>query len=368
MLKEAGERLHRCVREPDIVSRLGGDEFAILLEDIHAIDAVAQVAQRVIEALSESMRVGGKELFTSASVGIALSHERYASAEELLRDADVAMYRAKAKGRQRFELFDERLHAEALHLLDLEGDLRRAIPRQEFEPHFQAIVRLTDGCVIGYEALLRWRHPERGLLLPADFLAVAEESGSAEPIDWQMFEQTCRILPALAVDGRYVSINVSARHFRHADLASRIVGLLQQFEVPAFALRLEVTEGALLDNPEQIRLTLAELRDAGVLTALDDFGTGYSSLSYLHRFPLQALKIDRSFVADLKPGDAGGGSAPVVRAICTLAKALDMDVIAEGIETTQQRDALLALGCALGQGFLYAHPRPAEEAARMAGG
>ena len=367
MLKEAGERLHRCVREPDIVSRLGGDEFAILLEDIHAVDAVAQVAQRVIEALSEPMRVGGKELFTSASVGIALSHERYASAEELLRDADVAMYRAKAKGRQRFELFDERLHAEALHLLDLEGDLRRAIPRQEFEPHFQTIVRLTDGGVIGYEALLRWRHPERGLLLPADFLAVAEESGSAEPIDWQMFEQTCRLLPALATDGRYVSINVSARHFRHPDLAHRIIGLLQQFDVPAFALRLEVTEGALLDNPEQIRLTLAELRDAGVLTALDDFGTGYSSLSYLHRFPLQALKIDRSFVADLKP-DSSSGSAPVVRAICTLAKALDMDVIAEGIETTQQRDALLALGCALGQGFLYAHPRPMEEAVRMAGG
>ncbi len=368
MLKEAGERLHRCVREPDVVSRLGGDEFAILLEDIHAIDAVALVAERVIEALSEPMRVAGKELFTSASVGIALSHARYASAEELLRDADVAMYRAKAKGRQRFELFDERLHAEALHLLDLEGDLRRAIPRHEFEPHFQSIVRLGDNAVVGYEALLRWRHPERGLLLPADFLAVAEESGSAEQIDWQMFEQTCRVLPVLSKQGRYVSINVSARHFRQPDLAERVIGLLGQFEVPPFAVRLEVTEGALLDNPDQIRDTLERLRVAGVLTALDDFGTGYSSLSYLHRFPLQALKIDRSFVADLKPRSANGGSAPVVRAICTLASSLGMDVIAEGIETTQQRDALLDLGCSLGQGFLYAHPRPAEEAALAAGG
>ncbi|HET9484800.1 MAG TPA: bifunctional diguanylate cyclase/phosphodiesterase [Xanthomonadales bacterium] len=366
MLKEAGERLHHCVREPDVVSRLGGDEFAILLEDIHAIDAVAIVAQRVIDSLSDPMRVGGKELFTSASVGIALSHERYASAEELLRDADVAMYRAKAKGRKRFELFDERLHAEALHLLDLEGDLRRAIPRQEFEPHFQAIVRLSDASVVGYEALLRWRHPERGLLLPADFLAVAEESGSAEQIDWQMFELTCRQLPLLATNGRYVSMNVSARHFRQPDLARRVIDLLAQFEVPPFAVRLEVTEGVLLDNPEQIRDTLEALRVAGVLTALDDFGTGYSSLSYLHRFPLQALKIDRSFVADLRPGSGGGGSAPVVRAICTLAGSLGMEVIAEGIETSYQREALVELGCTLGQGFLFAHPRPAEEAARMA--
>ncbi|HVF36089.1 MAG TPA: EAL domain-containing protein [Candidatus Saccharimonadia bacterium] len=368
MLKEAGVRLLHCVREPDVVSRLGGDEFAVLLEDIHAIDSVAIVAERIIDALSQPMRVGGKELFTSASVGIALSHERYSSAEELLRDADVAMYRAKAKGRKRFELFDERLHEEALNLLDLEGDLRRAIPRHEFEPHFQAIVRLSDASVVGYEALLRWRHPERGLLLPADFLAVAEESGSAEQIDWQMFEMTCRELPVLATEGRYVSINVSARHFRQADLAQRVIGLLAQFDVPPFAVRLEVTEGVLLDNPEQIRDTLERLRVAGVLTALDDFGTGYSSLSYLHRFPLQALKIDRSFVADLKASKAGGGSAPVVRAICTLASSLGMEVIAEGIETTLQRETLIDLGCSLGQGFLFAHPRPAEEAARMAGG
>ena len=367
MLKEAGERLLQCVREPDVVSRLGGDEFAVLLEDIHAIDAVAIVAERIIDSLSQPMRVGGKELFTSASVGIALSHERYASAEELLRDSDVAMYRAKAKGRKRFELFDERLHEEALNLLDLEGDLRRAIPRREFEPHFQAIVRLADASVVGYEALMRWRHPERGLLLPADFLAVAEESGSAEQIDWQMFEMACRELPLLATEGRYVSINVSARHFRQVDLAERVIGLLEQFNVEPFAVRLEVTEGVLLDNPELVRDTLERLRVAGVLTALDDFGTGYSSLSYLHRFPLQALKIDRSFVADLKASEAGSGSAPVVRAICTLANSLGMEVIAEGIETTQQREMLIELGCSIGQGFLFAHPRPAEEAARVAG-
>ena len=360
MLKEAGARIAACLRAPDTVARLGGDEFAILLEDLHSPQDAFTVARRVIEALSEPMRVGGKELFTSASIGIAIGHPRYTRAEELLRDADVAMYRAKAKGRQRFELFDEQLHTEALKLLDLEGDLRRAIARSEFEPHFQAIVRLTDASVVGYEALLRWRHADRGLLLPADFLAVAEENGSIEQIDWQMFDLTCREIPRLCADGAYVAINVSARHFRSPDLDEAVLALLRVRGIDPTRLRLEVTEGALLDNPDQIRRVLQRLRDAGVLSQLDDFGTGYSSLSYLHKFPIQTLKIDRSFVADLRPGEAGG-SAAVVRAIVTLAGALGLETIAEGIETTAQRDALLELGCALGQGFLYAHPRPAEE-------
>jgi diguanylate cyclase (GGDEF)-like protein len=195
MLKEAGTRIAAALRSPDMVARLGGDEFAILLEDIAGEHDAYSVARRVIQSLGEPIRVGGKELFTSASVGIAVSHPRYARAEDLLRDADVAMYRAKAKGRQRFEVFDEQLHTEALKLLDLEGDLRRAIARNEFEPHFQAIVDLRDGRTVGYEALLRWRHGERGLLLPGDFLDVAEDNGSVEQIDWQMFDLTCREIP-----------------------------------------------------------------------------------------------------------------------------------------------------------------------------
>ncbi len=360
MLKEAGARIAGCLRAPDTVARLGGDEFAILLEDLHSPQDAFTVARRVIEALSEPMRVAGKELFTSASIGIAVGHPRYTRAEELLRDADVAMYRAKAKGRQRFELFDEQLHTEALKLLDLEGDLRRAIARSEFEPHFQAIVRLSDGGVVGYEALLRWRHAERGMLLPGDFLAVAEENGSIEQIDWQMFDLTCREIPRLCANGAYVCINVSARHFRSPDLDEAVLALLRVRGIEPTLLRLEVTEGALLDNPDQIRRVLQRLRDAGVLSQLDDFGTGYSSLSYLHKFPIQSLKIDRSFVADLRPGEAGG-SAAVVRAIVTLAGALGLEVIAEGIETLEQRDALVELGCSLGQGFLYAYPRPADE-------
>jgi diguanylate cyclase (GGDEF)-like protein len=357
MLKEAGARIGTCVRAPDSVARLGGDEFAILLEEIAETADAFAVARRVIDALSEPIRVEGKELFTSASVGIALDHSRYHRAEELLRDADVAMYRAKANGRHRFELFDEALHTEALRVLDLEGDLRRAISRAEFEPYFQPIVRLADASVVGYEALLRWRHGERGLLSPGDFLGVAEESGAVEQIDWQMFDLTCRQIPALAEKGAYVCINVSARHFRNADLDETLLNLLRVRGIAPTRIRLEVTEGALLDNPDRICRILERLRAAGVVAQLDDFGTGYSSLSYLHQFPIHSLKIDRSFVADLEPG-SGGGSTAVVRAITALAQSLGLEVVAEGIETDAQRMALIELGCTLGQGFLFSRPQP----------
>jgi EAL domain-containing protein (putative c-di-GMP-specific phosphodiesterase class I) len=196
--------------------------------------------------------------------------------------------------------------------------------------------------------------------MPGDFLAVAEESGSAEQIDWQMFEKTCRVIPHLTAGGGYVTLNVSARHFRAPDLSGQLLNLLSAYGVEPGAVRIEVTEGALLENPEQVRETLFTLRQAGVLAALDDFGTGYSSLSYLHRFPLHALKIDRSFVADLESGRAGG-SAAVVRAVLALAATLGMEVVAEGIETSDQRACLIELGCQIGQGFLFAHPRPADK-------
>jgi EAL domain-containing protein (putative c-di-GMP-specific phosphodiesterase class I) len=303
------------------------------------------------------MYIAGKELFTSASVGIALGNARYRKAEELLRDADVAMYRAKAHGRQRFEIFDERLHQEALQLLDLESDLRRAIQRAEFEPHFQPIVNLSDRRVLGYEALLRWRHPGRGVLCPCDFLKVAEDSGSVEQIDWQLFEHACRDIPTLQGTGGYVTLNVSPRHFRSPALARQLLDLLAEHGVEPCSVRVEVTEGALLENPDQVFATLDALREAGVLAALDDFGTGYSSLSYLHRFPLHALKIDRSFVSALQPGNRGG-SAAVVRAVLALANTLGMEVIAEGIETEEQRQWLLEIGCQMGQGFLFSQARP----------
>jgi diguanylate cyclase (GGDEF)-like protein len=363
LLKQAGSRIAHAVREPDTVARLGGDEFAILLDELHDPDRAIQVAERLISALSEPMRIAGKELFTSASIGIAFSHSRYTRAEELLRDADVAMYRAKAQGRQRFELFDERLRAEALRVLDLEGDLRRALVRGEFEPHFQAIVRLDDASVVGYEALLRWRHAERGLLLPGDFLTVAEDNGSIEQIDWQIFALACRAAARLPEPDAYISINVSARQMRAVDFDQSVLRLIDANGIERHRVRLEVTEGALLENPDHVRRLLESLRDAGVKVQLDDFGTGYSSLSYLHRFPIHSLKIDRSFVADLRPGQAGGSEA-VVRAIHALADSLGLEVIGEGIETHAQCQALKNLGCKVGQGFLFAQPLPVDEIGR----
>ncbi len=360
LLIEAGRRITACIGPADMVARLGGDEFTILLESIQSIDDARRIADQVIASLTDPIRIGGKEIYTSASIGITLSDPRYQQPEELLRDADVAMYRAKAHGRQRHEVFDQQLHEEALLVLDMESDLRRAIANGEFEPYLQPIVRLEDGEAVGYEALLRWNHAKRGLLLPHDFLSRAEDAGSIEQIDWLLFEAVCSQLARLQNQHGYVGLNVSPRHFRSPRLAAQLLELIDAYKVSPQRIRIEVTEGALLDNPEQVKSTMFRLRDAGVLTMLDDFGTGYSSLSYLHKFPLHALKIDRSFVADLQP-DLAGSSAAVVRAILALAGSLGMEVIAEGIETVVQRDALRELKCRVGQGFLFARPKPLAE-------
>jgi diguanylate cyclase (GGDEF)-like protein len=360
LLKEAARRIGRCVRDPDMVARLGGDEFAIVLDFIHTADDAVQVAERVIKSLAEPMRIAGKELYTSASIGIALVDGRYRSPEELLRDADVAMYRAKATGRQRYALFDEYLHEAALKLLELEGDLRRALQRQEFEPHYQPIISLADGGLVGFEALMRWHHPVRGLSVPGDFIGIAEETGSLEHMDWQVYELVCRDTKRLSARNAYTTLNVSPRHLRAPDFESRLLEMMSRHSVKPAHLRLEVTEGALLEQPEQVQACLGRLREAGVMTVLDDFGTGYSSLSYLHRFPLHGLKIDRSFVAELRSGESGGSTA-IVRAIRLLADSLGLEVIAEGIETEEQRYQLRLLGLSLGQGYLFSRPASATE-------
>ncbi|TZF91432.1 bifunctional diguanylate cyclase/phosphodiesterase [Cognatilysobacter lacus] len=355
LLKEVARRFSKCVRGGrDMVARLGGDEFAILME-VDSPETAMRMGQRVIEALKEPVRVEGKELFTGVSVGITLSSPHYTSPEDLLRDADIAMYRAKAGGRHRIEVFDEQLHEQALQLLEVESDLRRAITRQEFEPYFQPIVRLVDGAIVGYEALIRWNHPERGVLAPGAFLHVADASGSMEAIDWQMFERTLECIAALVQPGQYVNLNFSPRHFRSQDLDERFLKLVAAKGVNSAQVRIEVTEGALLENPEQIGQVFNRLRESGVLIALDDFGTGYSSLSYLHRFKLHTVKIDRSFISDLQIEEEGGSTA-VVRAILALSRAQRLEVVAEGIETEAQRRALLTLGCELGQGYLFAKP------------
>ncbi|HET6603167.1 MAG TPA: EAL domain-containing protein [Xanthomonadaceae bacterium] len=361
VLQEIGRRLTGCVREPDVVARLGGDEFAILLEDAGDADTAIGMARRVIGAVAQPMRAREHDISSSVSVGIALADDRYDTAEELLRDADAAMYRAKGRGRSRFELFDQNLYREALDLLAAEGDLRRGLHRREYHPHFQPIVRLSNAGVVGYEALLRWYHPERGMLAPGSFVQVAEDSGVLEAIDWQVFEASCRAARSLLRDGGYVALNVSPRHFANSDFDTRLLQLIAASGLEPNAIRIEVTEGALLQSPDQLGAMLQRLQKAGVHAALDDFGTGYSSLSHIHRFPLRVLKIDRSFVAGLaEDGETARVSASVVRAVIALARSLEMEVVAEGIETEHQRQTLQEMGCEYGQGYLFARPQPID--------
>ena len=314
------------------------------------------LGRRVLAALGAPIWIAGRELFPTASIGIAMWHPRYDNGEEMLRDADAAMYRAKGEGRDRCTLFDEEMREEATRTLDLEADLRRAINSNAFEPHYQPIVRMSDAAVVGHEALLRWRHEQRGLLAPGAFLDVGEESGLIEQVDWLMY---ARVIADMARSDLhdYVAINVSPRHFRSPDFADRLLDLLATAGVEPARLRIEITEVALLDDAPRISQTLNLLREHGVLAQLDDFGTGFSALSYLHRFPIAALKIDRSFIADLN-GDARAESVAVIRAIVALAGSLGIEIIAEGVETLAQRERLLELGCTYAQGFLYGRPEP----------
>ncbi len=361
LLFQVGGRIRACLKTRDVVARLGGDEFAVLLEGIVDTDKAALIAERIISELQTPFRLGTKEIFTSASIGIALSGPHYRQPEELLRDADAAMYNAKDGGRHRAAMFDDRLRREALSLLDMESDLRHALSRNEFEPFYQPIVELSNGRVAGYEALLRWHHPERGLLPPNDFLLIAEECGCSEAIDWQIFEQVCTQAVRLvgAQKDGFISINVSGRHFRSADLDQKLLALFEQYAVPTHCIRIEVTEHALLENPTQVKKMLQNLRSHGVGIALDDFGTGYSSLSYLHQYPFETLKIDRSFITELPEADEETQGLALVRAIQVLADSLRMKVIAEGIEKESQRQALMRVGCRFGQGFLFATAKPA---------
>jgi diguanylate cyclase (GGDEF)-like protein len=359
LLFQVGSRIRTCLKTRDVVARLGGDEFAVLLEHVPDAAAARRIAEHVLSELQTPFRLGAREIFTSASIGIAMAGTHYRQPEELLRDADSAMYHAKDGGRHRVALFDDRLRREALSLLRMESDLRHALARHEFVPFYQPIVALADGRVMGYEALLRWNHPERGLLLPQDFLLIAEETGCAEAIDWLIFEQVCAQAAQLVGDKGTISINISGLHFRYADFDTRLLALFEKHRVPPSSIRIEVIERTLLDNPAQVKQMLQNLRHQGVGIALDDFGTGYSSLSYLHQYPFDTLKIDRSFVTELGDERKDQGTA-VIRAIQVLADSLGMQVIAEGIEQAAQRQALLDVGCRYGQGFLFAQPQSTE--------
>ena len=355
LLVEAGRRITAAVREHDMVARLGGDEFAVLVNDIDDVGVAETLANRILQSLGHAYWIAGREVFPSASLGIAMWQPRHSSGTDLLRDADAAMYRAKSAGRDRWAVFDEDMREEASRILDLEADLRRAINGDSFVPFYQPIVSLDGMQVVGHEALLRWLHPTRGLLLPGDFIGLGEDIGLIEEVDWLMYAQVITRL-ARGVEG-YVSVNVSPRHFRTVDFADRLLRLISNAGADPNQLRIEITEVALFDDVPRALDTLRQLRSHGVLAQLDDFGTGYSALSYLHRFPIDCLKIDRSFVAGLT-GENQAESIAVVRAIQALAGTLGIYTIGEGIETEAQRDILFELGCQRGQGYLLGRPAP----------
>ncbi len=355
LLKVAGGRIRAQLPAEAMIARLGGDEFAVLLESETASRQAPEIAARIIEALDVPLRIAGRDIYSSASIGIAFSQPHYRTAEELLRDADAALYRAKANGRHRYEIFDEDLRRRVLWQVELEASLRRALSRREFEPVFQPIFDLHDGQVKGFEALMRWRHPQQGLLEPAQFLQQAEESGLSEAMDWLVFESAFAQAETLLGDRAYLGINVGARHLRTPSFVDTLLRRLDKAGLNPAQLRIEITETVLLEDPVQSRALMERLRDHGVTIALDDFGTGYSSLSYLHQFPLQAIKIDRSFISPLDtPGS--GNSATVLRAVHALGAELGLEVIAEGIETHAQLEQIKALGHVYGQGFLLARP------------
>ncbi len=357
-------RLESAVRPGDIVARLGGDEFAVLLHEIQERDDATAVAERIHQRLREPHRVDGQEVFTTASVGIALSSAGYDRPEEMLRDADTAMYRAKALGGVRHQMFDHTMHAEAMALLHLETDLRRAVEREEFEVHYQPIVSLENAATVGFEALVRWRHPERGLILPEEFIPLAEETGLIIPIGWWVLREACTTVAGWHARLRpqrpmMLSVNLSARQLMQPDLVEVVQEVVESSGLSG-VLRLEITVSAIMAHPDAAVEVFHRLRAGGIELCIDDFGTGYSSLSHLHRFPVTLMKIDRSFVRRLGHDDH---NLEIVRAIVSLAANLGIEAIAEGVETPLQRDRLLTLGSRLAQGALFSMPLPAPAAA-----
>lgn len=360
-------RLEKCVRPGDLVARLGGDEFTVLLEDLAHGEDATRIAQRIIEELSEPINISGFPVQTTVSIGITFDRPEYQKPEDLLRDADTAMYKAKATGRNRYQVFDQKMHDRVMEQLHLEGDLRKAVAGQEFVMHYQPVYELATKRLCGFEALIRWNHPEQGLIPPNSFISIAEENGLIVTLGRWVLEDVARASAALnadrpANDQLSFSINMSPRQFSQGDLVSHVHTLLSDAGAPLDSIIFEITENCLLDESHQMGNILQGLREIGIRLDLDDFGTGHSSLSFLRRFPLDMLKIDKSFVKDL---GQNAQSREIVSAILALARGLGLRVTAEGVETEAQFNALVEMKCDWAQGYYLGKPVPLEEAVQL---
>ena len=368
VLIEIAERLVQKVRSGDTVARLGGDEFALLLDDVKDMRNALRVAERLQAELAKPFLVDGREVLTSASVGIAAGTSTYKRSADALRDAGTAMARAKRLGPGQIAVFDIRMHTQAVTRLKLETDLRRAADRQEFLLYYQPVVSLQSGRIVGFEALLRWQHPERGLISPGESLPVAEEIGLLIPIGKWVLQNASRQLRAWQVEFPVapplsMSVNLSCKQFlQSGELLTIVDETLKATGLDPRSLALEVTETVMMENAEAALATLVQLKDRQLRISIDDFGTGYSSLSYLQRLPIDNLKIDQSFVAQMKPT---GESLEIVRSIITLAHSLGKQVVAEGVETGEQLALLRSLGCEFGQGYFFSKPLETEAAGKL---
>lgn len=367
VLNHVAERLQHCVRQIDTVARLGGDEFAILLDDIEDIADAYHTASRIHQELINPLQLERYEVFTSTSIGIVPGLVSYEAHSDLLRDADIAMYRAKQKGNGRTEIFDEAMHALAVKKLNIENELRRAMDNNEFCLHLQPIISIKHNRIIGFESLLRWNNPERGLVSPEEFIPIAEETGLINEIGFWVLQESCRQIKQWndkypEHKSLYISVNLSPVQFLQKDLIEKIDSYLKSISFDTINLRLEITESILMENPDAAAQILQDLKSRNIRLYLDDFGTGYSSLSYVHNFPFDTIKIDRSFISKLTTGEEHIG---MVKTIITVAKNFNMDILAEGVETKEQLLILEELGCYNIQGYYFSKPVTVLEAEKM---